>query len=91
MLSILLVEHFYFVAQIIVRTVLDRLESPGLQKERKERFQMKRRLLQDHLGQDVADRAAAPGIETSEKITRAALEEEARQTSIRGKGTPAEM
>ncbi|KAJ6783444.1 hypothetical protein PWT90_01691 [Aphanocladium album] len=91
LLSILLVEHFYFLAQIIVRTVLDKLESPGLQKERRERFLMKRRLLQDHLGQDVADRAAAPGIETAEKITRAALEEEARQTSIRGKGSPAEI
>ncbi|OAA62328.1 Anoctamin/TMEM 16 [Cordyceps fumosorosea ARSEF 2679] len=90
LLSILLVEHFYFLAQIIVRTVLDQLESPGLQKERKERFQMKRQLLQDHLGQDVADRAAAPGIEMSEKITRAALEEDARLTSIRGKVSPAE-
>ncbi|KGQ09297.1 hypothetical protein BBAD15_g5371 [Beauveria bassiana D1-5] len=91
LLSILLVEHFYFLAQIVVRTVLDKLESPGLQKERKERFLMKRRLLQDHLGQDVADRAAAPGIETSEKITRAALEEEARLTSLKGKSSPAEI
>jgi hypothetical protein len=52
---------------------------------------MKKRLLEENLGQDAAEEAAAPGIEHSEKITREALEEEARQASIRGHGTPEEM
>lgn len=90
LLSILFAEHFYFVAQIVVRLVMDSIESPGLQKERKERFQIKKQMLQDHLGQHHAEAAAAPGIEMSEKITRAALEEEARLTSIRGGASPSD-
>lgn len=67
---------------------MSKLDSPGLQKERKERYLMKKRMLEENLGQDVSDKAAAPGIQASEQITREALEEEARQTSIRGHGTP---
>lgn len=69
------------------RFVLNKFESPGLQKERKERFLTKKKLLEENLGQDVV---ATPGIVNSEKITREALEEEARQTSLRGHGTPEE-
>ncbi|KAF7543569.1 hypothetical protein G7Z17_g10643 [Cylindrodendrum hubeiense] len=88
LLSILLAEHFYLAAQMAARFVLSKLDSPGLQKERKERYVMKKKLLGEHLGQDVV---ATPGVATAEKITREALEEEARQTSIRGHGTPEEM
>ncbi|KAM5348210.1 hypothetical protein ACJ41O_008034 [Fusarium nematophilum] len=91
LLSILLAEHFYLVVQLGVRFVLSKVDSPGLQKERKERFSTKKRLLAENLGQDAAEDAAAPGVENSEKITREALEEEARQASIRGHGTPEEM
>ena len=86
LLSILLAEHFYLAVQFGVRFVMNKMDSPGLQKERKERFIMKKRLLKQNLGQDVAEKAAAPGIAASEKITRAALEEEARQTSVGGQG-----
>lgn len=85
LLSILLAEHFYLAAQMAARFVLSKLDSPGLQKERKERYLTKKKLLGELLGQDVA---ATPGIATTEKITREALEEEARQMSIRGHGTP---
>lgn len=91
LLSVLLAEHFYFAVQVAVGLVMSKLESPGLQKERKERFLTKKKLLHENLGQDVAEKAAAPGIEASENITRAALEEEARQASTRGHGTPEEM
>ncbi|KAF5004519.1 hypothetical protein FDECE_9003 [Fusarium decemcellulare] len=90
LLSILLAEHFYLIVQLAVRFVLSKLDSHGLQKERKERYQMKKRLLAENIGQDAAEDAAAPGIENSEKITREALEEEARRASIRGHGTPEE-
>lgn len=90
LLAILLSEHFYLVVQQAVRFVMSKFDSPGLQRERKERYLMKKRMLEENLGQDVADKAAAPGIQQSEKITREALEEEARQTSIRGHGTPEE-
>lgn len=89
--SIILAEHFYFVVQMAVRYVMGKVESSGLQKERKERFLMKKRLLQETLGQDVADKDAAPGIAEGEKISREALEEDARQLSINGHGTAEEM
>lgn len=91
LLTVLLAEHFYFAVQVAVRLVMSKLDSPGVQRERKERFLMKKRLLNENLGQDVAEEAAAPGIDASEKITRAALEEEARQASTRGHGTPEEV
>ncbi|KAH7160867.1 calcium-activated chloride channel-domain-containing protein [Dactylonectria macrodidyma] len=87
LLSILLAEHFYLAAQMAARFILSKLDSPGLQKERKERYVTKKKLLGESLGQDVV---ATPGTTNAEKITREALEEEARQTSIRGHGTPEE-
>jgi len=76
LLTILLAEHFYLVVQIAVRFLMDKIDSPGLQRERKERFNMKKRLLVENLGEKAAFRSAAPGIELSEKLTRTALREE---------------
>lgn len=91
LLSVILAEHFYLVVQMVVRYMVGKLDSPGLQKERKERFLMKKRLLRENLQQDTDEKAATPGIAKSEEITRTALEEEARQASIRGQGGPEEM
>lgn len=52
---------------------------------------MKKKLLAENLGQPAAEKAPIPGVEGGEKITRQALEEEARQASIRGHGSPEEM
>lgn len=90
LLTILLAEHFYLIVQLAVRYVLGKIDSPGLQKERRERYLMKKKLLSENLGQDASEKAAAPGVQQSEQITRAALEEEARQASLRGHGTPEE-
>ncbi|KAG5797720.1 hypothetical protein H9Q69_003241 [Fusarium xylarioides] len=90
LLGILLAEHFYLVVQLAVRFVLSKLDSPGVQKERKERFLTKRKLLEENIGQGASEESSVPDIDHSEKITREALEEEARQTSIRGHGTPEE-
>ena len=79
------------IVEIDGRFVLNQLQHAQDAVRAPERFLMKKSMLEKNLGQDVADRAAAPGIETSEKITRAALEEEARQASIRGHGSPEEM
>lgn len=89
--SVMLAEHFYFGVQMIVRSVMGMFESQGLQKERKERFLTKKQLLADTLGQGVSDKAAAPGIDEGEKITRQALEDEARKLSTQGHGTPEEV
>jgi anoctamin-10 len=89
--SVVLAEHFYLLVQMAVRFVMSKVESKGLQSERKERFLTKKKLLEETLDQDVSEKAAAPGIEAGEKITREALEEEARQASIQGHGTPEEL
>jgi hypothetical protein len=86
--GIMFAEHFYFVVQLVVRHVMSKLESPGVQRERKERYMMKKRLLEETLGQNVEEKDAIPGLEGGEEITREALEEEARRQSTQGHGTP---
>jgi anoctamin-10 len=92
LLSILLAEHLYFAAQLAVRFVMGKVESPGLQR-RKERFQMRKKLLEETVGHVAGEKAevAVPGIEKTEQITRQTLEEEARLASIQGHGSPEEM
>lgn len=91
LLSILLAEHFYLLTQQVVRFVMSKVESPGLQQERRERYMMKKKLLAENVGQKAAEKAFTPGIETGEKSTKQALEEEARQASIRGHGGPEDV
>ncbi|UKZ85127.1 uncharacterized protein TrAFT101_001001 [Trichoderma asperellum] len=93
LLSILLAEHLYFAAQLAVRFVMGKVESPGLQRERKERFQMRKKLLEETVGHVVGEKAAValPGAEKTEQITRKTLEEEARLASIHGHGSPEEL
>lgn len=91
LLSIFLAEHFYLITQMIVRYLMSKVESPGLQKERKEKYLMKKRLLEETLQQEVHEKAATPGIAQGEEITRAALEEEARKASKRGAGGPEDV
>ena len=73
---------------MLVRFVMGKFESRGLQKERKERYLTKKRMLSETLGQELSGAASAPALEETEKITRAALEEEARRASIKGQGSP---
>lgn len=89
--SVMLSEHFYFIVQFAVRYVMSKVERPGLQKERKERFLMKKQLLDETLGQGVSEKAATPGITGGDQITREALEEEARRGSMYGSGSVQEL
>ncbi|KUI68308.1 hypothetical protein VM1G_03920 [Cytospora mali] len=93
LLSILLAEHLYLVVQIVVRYVIGNMESPGLQKERAERFAMRKHHLQETLGENYAESAAGTNFTGPEKITREALEDEARRASISvsNQGTPEQM
>lgn len=92
LLSILFAEHIYLVVQIVVRNVIAKLDSPGLQKERAQRFQMRKQLLEQTFGassgQEVELETDGPAVRGGEKITREALEEEARQLSVKGAGKP---
>lgn len=82
LLSILFAEHLYLLVQVVVRYVIGNLDSPGLQKERAERFAMRKLHLQETLGEDLAESAAGANFTGPEKITLKALEEEARRASI---------
>lgn len=50
--AIIFSEHVYFVACLVVRVALSKLDSPGLIKERQERFLVRKRFLQESLGVD---------------------------------------
>ncbi|KAL9003341.1 MAG: hypothetical protein Q9188_003791 [Gyalolechia gomerana] len=73
-------EHVYLLVRWGVHLAVSKMDSPGMEKERAERFMVRKRYLQDALGQDVVD---VPPDHTEEKITRASLEEDARQSSLR--------
>ncbi|KAI0470159.1 DUF590-domain-containing protein [Xylaria cf. heliscus] len=92
LVTILVAEHLYLGTQFIVRYALGQMDSPGLQKERKERFAMRKQLLEETLGPDAMSTAVPPSPKTGEKITLVALEEEARRLSTSGGGgTPDQM
>ncbi|KAL2126841.1 hypothetical protein VTI74DRAFT_144 [Chaetomium olivicolor] len=91
LLSILFAEHVYLVVQLVVRGVIKKLDSPGLQKEKAERFAMRKKLLERMVEHDVSAEASGPGVGGGEKITREALEEEARKLSIAGAVTPEQL
>ncbi|KAI4174091.1 MAG: hypothetical protein LQ343_002537 [Gyalolechia ehrenbergii] len=80
LLTVFFSEHVYLLVRWGVRLALSKMDSPGMEKERAERFMVRKRYLQDALGQDVMD---VPPDHAEEKITRASLEEDARQSSLR--------
>jgi len=92
LLSILFAEHLYLVVQLVVRSVIQKLDSPGLQKERSERYAIRKRLLERMVEWDVDEaEASGPGVSAGEKITRDTLEEEARRLSVAGEGKPEQL
>ena len=80
LLTIFFSEHVYLLVRWGVRLAISKMDSPGMEKERAERFMVRKRYLHDALGQDALD---VPLGHTEEKITRASLEEDARQSSLR--------
>lgn len=79
LLAIFFSEHLYFFVRWGVRIAMSKIDSPGMEKERAERFVVRKRYLEDALGQDVMDVPSAQ----EERITRASLEEDARQSTLR--------
>lgn len=90
LLTIFFSEHIYLGIQLGVRKALSKIDSPGLQKERSERYLVRKKFIEESLGREAAEKADAGGITAGEKISRSTLEEEARQTTLRGHGTPEE-
>ena len=86
LLTIFFSEHMYLLVRWGIRLAISKIDSPGLQQERAERFLVRKRYLQEFMGADAVD---LPPPMDSEKITRASLEEDARLGSLRN-STPSD-
>jgi hypothetical protein len=81
LLSILFAEHLFFLFRWGVRVAISKMESPGLQKERRERYMVRKRYFEENLSQ----LEKLPKIqEKGSEITRESLEEAEREASLRG-------
>lgn len=78
LLTIFFSEHIYLVVRLVVRIVISKMDSPGMAKERAERFMVRKRYLQEHFGDNAMELPAGLG----EKITRQSLEDDARAGSL---------
>ncbi|GAB7351378.1 hypothetical protein MBLNU459_g2059t1 [Dothideomycetes sp. NU459] len=80
LLAIFFSEHIYLFVRWAVRVGISKIDSPGLQKERRDRYMVRKQYFAESL-------AEGPKLPTfsnlNEKITRDTLEEEARQASLR--------
>jgi hypothetical protein len=81
LLTILFSEHLFFLFRWGVRMAISKLVSPGLQKERRERYMVRKKYFEENLSQ----LEKLPKMkEKGDEITRASLEEAERQASLTG-------
>lgn len=80
LLVVFFAEHMYLVVRLAVRLAVSKLDTPGMQKEHRERFITRKRYFEELFGEDAME--LPPPIDR-ERITRSSLEEEARQGSMR--------
>jgi anoctamin-10 len=84
LLTIIFSERVYLLVRFGVRTIISKIDSPGIQKERAERYMVRKRYLEGTSGID--DTVSVPPPGTGEKITRESLEEDTRRSSLRDSG-----
>lgn len=80
LLTIFVSEHVYLLVRLAVRLALSKIDSPGMQTQRAERFAVRKRYLQEAHGEDAVE---VPPSALREGITRESLEEEARVGTLR--------
>jgi anoctamin-10 len=79
LLSIFLSEHIFLIVRWGVRLLISKLDSPGLQKERRERYMVRKKYFDESL----SALSKFPTLKDAvEKIDRESLEEDARKTSL---------
>ena len=83
LLTIFFSEHIYLIVRLGVRFAISKMYSPGISKERAERFMVRKRYLEEQFG----DNALELPPSTNEKITRQSLEEDARAGSLTSSST----
>lgn len=86
LLAIFLSEHLYLGLRWAIAFAISKIDSPGRQKERKDRFAVRQKYFQESLDQT---HRLPPISEKAEEITRSSLEDEARNASLRA-ATPQE-
>lgn len=86
LLTIFFSEHLYLGLRWAVAFAISKIDSPGRQKERKDRFAVRQKYFQESLDQT---HKLPPISEKAEQITRSTLEDEARAGSLRA-ATPEE-
>jgi anoctamin-10 len=84
LLAIFFSEHIYILVHLGVRLLVSKIDSPGMRKERAERFMVRKRYLEETI--DSREATSIPPAGSGEKITRASLEEDARQGSLHDSG-----
>lgn len=92
LLSVFLSEHTFLIVRALVRTAISRLDTPNMRKERSERYMVRKKFLEEaglaRLMKPLETSPDAPlkteqGGTIGQKLNRAALEEDARATSLR--------
>ncbi|KAF2712610.1 DUF590-domain-containing protein [Pleomassaria siparia CBS 279.74] len=80
LLTIIFAEHAFFVLRWGIRVAISKLDSPGLQKEHRERFLVRKHYFEENLSQlEKVPQMTEPG----EAINRKGLEEDARRSSLK--------
>ncbi|PSK55910.1 hypothetical protein B9Z65_4788 [Elsinoe australis] len=80
LLCILVSEHLYLLVRWAVQVGISKIDSPGRQKERRDRFLVRKTYFEESLN----DLKRVPGMsDAAEKITRQSLEEDARRSSLK--------
>jgi anoctamin-10 len=80
LLSVFFSEQMFLVVRWAVRKGISKIDSPGRQKERRQRFMVRKRYIDENV-KELANRPALPDM-TIEKVDRASLEDEARKGSL---------
>jgi anoctamin-10 len=80
LLSVFFAEHLFILLRSGVRIAISKLDSPGQQKERRERYLIRKQFFEENL----SSLKKIPSLsESGGEITRKSLEEDARQSSLR--------
>lgn len=88
LLSVMLSEHLYLGLRVMIRKAISKIDTPGRQKERRDRYLMRKTYFQESLDEI----AKLPSTKTAdvmlpETISRDSLEEEARQSTLGTRST----
>lgn len=85
MVTIFFSEHAYLFVRYVVRYAITQLDSPGRQKERQEKYLVRKRYLEEALGEQAASLGQPQdGLASLQNVNRRTLEEEARASSLQG-------